>query len=573
MSISERVAFLEQLDIFSDLEESELVDLAYIIDEYEFDQNAIIAYQRDIAENFIIVLNGRLFSQQVDNLGVVRESRSYFPGQYLEDTWLFTPSAHEATIRGAGDGRILCIPRQKFLAYLDANPYLIDFLQLSEAAEDIATTISFDQPSKQAAELKLLPGERIRYMERRSIWLLVLQLLGPLLLFIIWTIFSAFVFNVTGTLAILAIALPGMVLFLFCIWRTLDWANDYFVITDNQIIHHEYSLRGLKVSVNKMPVDQVQSVEIEKPSLIATLLHIGTANITTSAQHGRMRFDSIDNPRQVLKIINELREQKRSAGAGQTQVDMRTALEQQFQAAPVLREVGLSESEEEEEGEYYETVTFLDQVADGLGALLRGFSRIGSTRVEEGEVITYRKHPITLLLRIWWLLLLSAIFFTLMVFIKEAVFRYIFAGLWLISAIWLIWRFLDWRNDIFQVTDLYVFDIDRLPLGFGESRKQAELANIQNVNSERPGFLAALFNFGDVKIETAGASADIIFERVANPNLVQNDVFRRREALKQRQAESARSRQRKEYAVMLDVYHQAQQAGRVPDRIPDENIE
>ncbi len=263
MSISEKVTFLEQLEIFSDLDDDELLDLAYITDEYEFDENAIIAYQRDVAENFIMVRNGRLFSQQVDNLGVVRDSRSYFPGQYLQDSWLFTPTAHEATLRGAGNGRIYCIERKKFLAYLDANPYLIEFLRLSEDAEDIAATTSFDQPSKRAVELKLLPGERIRFMERRSVWLLVLQLLGPLLLYLIWTMFAAFVLNVTGVLAILAIALPGVVFFLFSIWRTLDWGNDYFVITDKQLIHHEYSLRGFQVRINKMPIDQVQSVEIE----------------------------------------------------------------------------------------------------------------------------------------------------------------------------------------------------------------------------------------------------------------------------------------------------------------------
>ena len=572
MSISEKVAFLEQLDIFSDLEEEELVELAFITEEYEFDKDAVIAYQRDVADNFIIVSSGRLFSSQVDNHGVVRDTQSHFPGDYLEDTWLFTSHTHEATIRGASNGRILCIERNKFLEFLDANPYIIDFLRLSDEAADIASTTSFDHPSKQAVELKLMPDERIRFRERRSVWLLVLQLIGPLLLYLIWTIIALFVLNVSGTMAILAIALPGAVFLFFSIWRTMDWANDYFVITDKQLIHHEYSLRGFQVRINKMPIDQVQSVEIEKPNLVATVLGMGTANITTAAQHGMMRFDSIDNPRKVLKIINELREQGRSVSAGQTQVDMRAALEGHFEADPALRIIELPEGAEDEE-EYLESYSLLDQVADGLIALLRGVGRIVSTRIEDGEVITYRKHPFTLLTRTWWLLLLSLLFLALTVWVNRPPFVYLFGGLLLITLIWFMWRFLDWRNDVFQVTDLYVFDIDRLPLGFGESRKQAELANIQNVNAERPGFLATVFNFGDVYIDTAGASADITFERVANPSLVQNDVFRRREAIRHKKAESARNQRRKEYAVMLDVYHQAQQAGRVPDRIPDEDIE
>lgn len=572
MSLNEKAAFLGELEIFSDLEEDELLDLASITDEYDFDRDAVVAYQRDVAVDFIMVRSGRLFSSRVDNRGVVRDSQSYFAGQYLHDSCLLTSQIHESTIRGASDGRILCIDRNKFLDFLDANPYLIDFLRLSEEAEEIASTTNFDQPNGQATELNLMPDERIRFKERRSVWLLVLQLLAPLFLFIIWALIAVFMLDVTGTLALLAIALPGIALFFFSIWRTMDWANDYFVITDKQIIHHEYSLRGFKVRVNKMPIDQVQSVEIEKPSFIAYVLRIGTANITTAAQHGSMRFDSIDNPRRVLKIINDLREQSRSVGAGQTQVDMRLALEEHFESEPALRIVELPE-DDEEWYEYEESYNLMDQVADGLVGLLRSVGRIASTRLEEGKVITYRKHPFTLLTRTWWLLLLIFVLVALIYTVNEPTFRYILGGLLAFTLIGFTWRYLDWRNDVFQVTDQYVVDIDRLPLGFGESKKQAELANIQNVNAERPGFLATVLNFGDVYIETAGASADITFERVANPSLVQDDVFRRREALKQKQSESERYQRRKEYAVMLDVYHQAQQAGRVPDRIPSEDLE
>jgi uncharacterized membrane protein YdbT with pleckstrin-like domain len=99
------------------------------------------------------------------------------------------------------------------------------------------------------------------------------------------------------------------------------------------------------------------------------------------------------------------------------------------------------------------------------------------------------------------------------------------------------------------------------------------LSNIQNVNAEKPGLMATIFNFGYVHIETAGASPDIVFERVSNPGRAQSDIFQRRDELKRKQEVGRLQGQRKDLAVMLDVFHQAQQAGRIPDRIPTEEPE
>jgi uncharacterized membrane protein YdbT with pleckstrin-like domain len=93
------------------------------------------------------------------------------------------------------------------------------------------------------------------------------------------------------------------------------------------------------------------------------------------------------------------------------------------------------------------------------------------------------------------------------------------------------------------------------------------LANVQNVSSEKPSLLANIFNFGNVKIETAGASPDIVFESVGRPNRVQRDVFQRREAFKSKQQKAQREQRRQEYAVVVDVYHQAQEVDHIPRRI------
>ncbi len=136
------------------------------------------------------------------------------------------------------------------------------------------------------------------------------------------------------------------------------------------------------------------------------------------------------------------------------------------------------------------------------------------------------------------------------------------------SFFWLVWQVEDWRNDTFKLTDQFVIDIDRKPFGLSEARKQADLGNVQNVTANKPTFWATIFNYGDVHIETAGAIADIVFEQVSHPNRVQSEIFQRREQHKQRMKVNEGTQRRREYAVLMDVYQQAQEQNRIPRRTP-----
>lgn len=555
-------AFLQQLEIFSELEEEEIRALARIVDEYEFDDKATIAYQRDVANKMIIVRSGRLFAYQVDSQGIVRDTRSYFTGDYFEDTWLFAPQTHQATVKGAGEGRILMIEEEKFLRFLDDHPYLVEYLHLSEEAQQAAEGSRFAQPSRRVRSLNLLPDEIVQYNSRRSFWLYVVKVFW---LPLVWLGFVAIVWGflgLRGTWVIGATVLLTIILGVLALVRFIDWSNDFFIITNKHLIHREYSLRRFRGTVIRTPIDQVQSVEILKPSLLANTLNVGAARVTTAAQAGVIMFDYIHNPEIVEQIISLNREQVQAVDAGRAQMTMRSSVEEHFEASPAYRKVEEPRPEEEEE----EALPPLSRIGTILGFLSRGVS----SRVVEGNTITYRKHFFTLLGRIWLPVLLGGIFFTVMILIESLTVALIFLVLFLLDLAWFIWRFEDWRNDTFQLNDRYVIDIDRRPFGFGESRTQAELSNVQNVNADKPGLLATIFNFGFVYIETAGAAADITFEKVVNPNLIQSDIFRRREEFRQRQRVREGEQRRKEYAVLLDVYQQAQEQDRIPNRTPTE---
>jgi uncharacterized membrane protein YdbT with pleckstrin-like domain len=563
MSQTTTEEFLGKLTIFSDLSEEELEDLARICEEYEFDNEATIAYQRDVADKLIIVRSGRLFAVRVDNRGIVRDSRSYLTGDYFEDTWLFTPLTHEATVRSAGKGRLIFIDHKKFIQFIADHPAALDKLELSDEASQEAEGTQYAQPKRRVRTLSLLPDEIVLFDVRRSVWSLVIQVIGPLLLYVVWLGVLWVIFELRGTVAYVAAVIPGIFVALFAVFRALDWRNDYFVITNKHIMHREYTLWRFQATVNKTPIDQVQSVEVERPSLLATILNVGTARVTTAAQSGIVLFDYIDDPDDVEEIVNQLREQVQALDAGRAQATMRASLEEHFEAPPPFTEV------EDEDGEEFEEEQETESGPPAIVASITGgISHFISSRVVEGDVITYRKHFFTLLEATWINLAVGLVLLVLVALVPSLEAAGCLSLLWLANFGWFIWRFENWRNDTFQLTSRYVIDIDRQPFGFGESRKQAELGNVQNVSANRPGIFATIFNFGDVYIETAGASADITFERVVNPNLIQSDIFRRREEFRQKQHVLEGQRRRKEYAVMLDVFQQAQEQGRLPRRTP-----
>ncbi len=575
--MSDKLDFLAQLPIFTTLTYEEIEALGRIAQEYAFEENAVIAYQRDVADALYILRSGRLFARAVDERGIVRDTRSYLPGDYFGESWLFAPDAHPATVIGKGNGRIIIIRSGDFLQFLDENPQVLENLEPTFDQSDNILAGLAEEAWAEAAKLRakaarrsgaisLLPEELVEYQSRRSRYFLLLRLLTPTIFLFIAIMGTAVLvpqMPASGLGYLASVGLPALIILFSLLWlgfNYLDWYNDYFVITNKHLVHREFDLRRFRTSVTKIAIDKVQSVEIDKPTLIANLFNIGTARITTAAQTGTVYFDYIDDPALVRDTLNRLSVRVKTLGAGREQAAMRESIEGHFHLERPLQVV---EDEEELEEPVEERPSFWKK--------LRTYYK---WRVEDGNIITYRKHLFVLLRTIAWpaLLLLATI---LLILLITRSFQVPFDQFWLLALIiftanlgWLIWQVEDWRNDTFQLTDRLIIDIDRRPFGFGESRKQAALSNIQNVNASRPGLLQTLFNFGTVSIETAGVDSDITFEDVPHPSQIQSDIFKRLDEFQQAQRVKEGSQRRKEYAVLLDVYKQAMEQGRIPQRTP-----
>lgn len=573
--MTDKLEFLTELPIFADLSPAALDAVARITREYAFDDDAVIAYQRDIANRLFIVKEGRLFAKALDNNGITRETYSFLPKQYFNEHWLFVPGVHSATIKGKGaeGGRLYVIEGPEFIQLLKRYPSIIDELAPREE-DDIHYGLS-DDAWIEAQKLKLrprrtsssaagamLPDERIELFTRRSWWFLLGRLIPPAIIVLVAAIILIITPTDTQLERVVKIGLPilmtliGLIIFLL---RLIDFRADYFIITNKHLTHHEFELRHFRIHLVKVPIGQVQTVEIMKPTLLANLFNIGTARVTTAAVAGVVLFDNIDNPVTVKKTLERLTGQYKSLESAQTQAVMRQSIEKHFGLSPQLTSA---------EGNVAAAPIRLPQ-----GGFWHDLRKRFGWRVVDGNTITYRK-SLFILLRQVALPLLGLI----VLGVLAGLGIYLDLSPWVLGLglggggfvvlLWFIWQLENWRNDIFQLTDRFVLDVDRKPFGFGESRKQAAIANIQNVDATRPGFLPTIFNYGFVSIDTAGSQSDIVFDYVPNPELIQSDIFARIDESRRQQRISEGSSRRQEYALLLDVYRQAMEQQRIPQRTP-----
>ncbi len=90
-------------------------------------------------------------------------------------------------------------------------------------------------------------------------------------------------------------------------------------------------------------------------------------------------------------------------------------------------------------------------------------------------------------------------------------------------------NFLYWFFNVYIVTDERIIDVDWYSV-VNRDMKFADLTSIQDVTAGQFGVLAGVFDFGDVKIETAGTEPNISFAKVPHPQIVSKKIQELREA-------------------------------------------
>jgi CRP-like cAMP-binding protein/membrane protein YdbS with pleckstrin-like domain len=387
----------------------------------------------------------------------------------------------------------------------------------------------------------------------RRHWIIPLTRILPLVLFGVLVL----VFIVAGAAAGLTSGLQGVllavgivilaILTFFIVYRYADWLNDTYEVTNEAVIHTEKKL-FFSEERYEIPLQQIQNVNIFV-SILGQQLGYGNVGIDTAAARGQIDFTTIPQPAFVQELIQKASAQARSGLQIQRRESIRQQLEDQLNPERLKPSVPDSVVIQPEVPDEPRPPSRLDRFRSFRGWFPRFEIR------ENGQVI-WRKHWINLVKRTG----LQAIFMGLAVYLLlvyalafvtttlgpvpvilppvqwlgfQGWLFLVIAVLGIAAVLWFIYQYVDWRNDIYIVTDNEVIDVERnlaiYPFFFfyTESRRQASLANVQYVDLNIPHPLAMILNYGNVIVQTAGAEGTLDFMFVGNPRRVHDEILRR----------------------------------------------
>jgi CRP-like cAMP-binding protein len=537
ISIDARAAFLRRIHLFHDLSDQDLAVIAGLLKEESFVEDEPVFRQGGEADRFYMIYQGAVRITQ--DLGKEkRDIAVLVGGDYFGEEALLSNRSHSATVVATERSCMFSIPADQFRMLLKKFPRLKAALEVAYDSHKLARRLHFSW---------LRPGEVIYFLARKHEVLLARALSGPVTAFAVPIFLFSYFFLTRSFFAIFGAGLSFLLILAWAVWNWIDWGNDYYILTNQRVIWLE-KVVGVYDSRQEAPLSTVLSVGVETDQT-GRLLNYG--NVIVRTYVGKIPFSHVPRPNEAARLVEEQWTRTKHAASRTEKEAMRNVLRQKM---------GLT------------VATKVDEtVKPNLQATPTFYRRsilkiIGSNwfnlRLEDSGTVTYRKHWFVLWKQIWEPSVLIFVIFGGMIArlitlartpgeklidtsqgLKIDTVMLTLPVLLVPLIVWWVYQYIDWRNDIFQVTPDQIIDIDKKPLGT-EERRAAPLENILSTEAERIGLTGYLFNYGTVYITVGGAHLD--FEDVLDPTAVQADIDRRREArvARKREAEAVAERER-----------------------------
>lgn len=320
-----------------------------------------------------------------------------------------------------------------------------------------------------------------------------------------------------------SIMLGVMFFFFICavwlLWNINNWANDFYLITSKRMVWVE-RVSGFYESRQEAPLGTLISVGVQTGQMGAIL---GFADVIVRTYYGDIRFERVAHAKTIGKLIESFWAKSKHVDLELDAKEIRRVLREKFGKAPeevtskeLQAEYGIENEIPRAEISFFEWL----------------FSDFLKVRYEAGGSITYRKHWVVLLRKIFLSLAGAVLSSGFVIAVLTRNISGLNSGMALtlgffalmVSFAVMLYQYVDWRNDVFQLTPNQVIDLDRKPFG-RESRRAAPLDNILSIEYERRGIIPMIFNFGTVYI-TVG-NTQLTFNNVYHPSDVQQDIFAR----------------------------------------------
>ena len=393
-------------------------------------------------------------------------------------------------------------------------------------------------------------------LRKRHWFVFVRSLFIPLITLLLLTILVQLLrwLNVTLSLP-LTLLTVGALPSIMTLWLFVDWQNDFYLVTTKRIIHREKIIL-IYETWDEAPLAKIQDINITY-GFIGRILGFGTMHVQTASARGTIVLDYLPDPQGMQEVIFKQVRYLKLRSQQEEREAIRQELAQQLE--------GTEPDEEELPAITPQPSEELENKGSFLTRLLSPRLTLRQHNKQANQVV-WRKHWIFLIKRIY-LALPTVLLFSALVIIglyyqpSHYSTPLLLASLvlWIAGVIWLWWEVEDWRNDVYIVTDRLIIDIEKKPLFFAEERRQATLDMIQNVSLRIPGPLAAILNYGDVLIQTAGPAGTFSFKGISHPTEVQREIFRRVEAYNEARRRREKEQRQAELSAWFQAYHDLSQ--------------
>jgi hypothetical protein len=513
VSFQQAFDFLSASPFFSRLDEGERRRLVREFDLISLTPGQVLYHQSEPADAVYFILEGCLTEKRIKNRREVSELLLQYGDSIGEEAFIRGDS-YRASVSADTDVILLRIRGDRLRGLIDQYPRLAGSRNLLAGTAQLGRVVNLDWLNR---------NEKVVLLTRRHPFFFFARALGPGVVAVIGLILL--ILNLRGITNFPQSALVGLaalvaVMLLWIFWVGLDWANDYYILTTQRLVRTDRTA-GLFDRRDEVPLGNIMAVELSSTAL-GTMF--GFADITSRTYNVPVVWHGIANPALAVSLIESYIERGKDSHAGLEMDAMQAALDRQI---------------------------------DGIDREAGNASTIDT---EATPPRTFRKHWIILLRKtlVPFILGTSVLFILLGGLTKRLDIPMTGPGKWFLGVMvigffmWYLYQFMDWNNDIYQVTSEQVMDVKRTPLG-REDRKTAMLENILSINYRRRGLVGVLLNYGTVNIQVGTES--LIFDYVRDPSSVQREIFRRmaerQAALRQATVDSERERM----SQWITAYH------------------
>lgn len=551
------IAMLKKLAISRGLEDIQLLGLARSAEAIHLNEGENPLYTEITDDRFFVVVSGKMRATFVrgrkEPFSSILRKGDFFGAEKV----LFGKTSLESAI-ALVPSVLIGIPAVSLAGMVRETPQLRQNLKEGSELYRLRQNKHFAW---------LTENEKVELITHKHRLVLLISLLLPL--GVAWLgVFFLFLPTLTRMSVIrpvsswIGIGVMGLAL-LWALWRIWIWSMDYYIITDQRVAWQQQIL-GLYDSRVEIPMAMVMP-----PKLTQTRYEriLGFGDVFTVTDRTPVDFrvyihiDLLDVPfpERIQELIEQYRKQAGSKIRAEEDVTIESVLLSYLE--PPTADGNPTSPPPSAGGAPKKKPPIHKRIADTF-----------KTRLDDGGLITYRKHWLVLFRRVWLPTLISLIVLVLLAFLLQQrvtqrinappVLALICAGIliYIIPVVWWIYQVLDWRNDVYQLADDKLLDIERRPFGGQVVSRPILLSKIRSLDFERVGLLGMLLNSGSIFIGTVDDK--LTFDGVHEPDRIMREVYYRVYALRQKSDETEIRSRQDSVARMVVAYHQRTLNGR-----------